>query len=123
MVKISRNSFALRRIQQCGIVLRVHTQQLRGKLLKSLEELYDLAYDLARNRNIDLSVRNRWARVAAYCAQTIECIAKGFDERQLDEDLNELERLVNEAKSKVKTAANQKENAGAGSAQPATGQS
>ena len=118
LVKISRNRFALRRIHQCRTIVKIDTQQLRGKLLKSLNELYDLACGLAKNRNIDLSLRNKWVRVAAYCAQTIESLAKGFDERQIDEDLDELERLVNEAKSKVKATADQKGDAAAGSAEP-----
>jgi hypothetical protein len=41
-----------------------------------------------------------WARIAAYIAQIMNTIANGIDERQIDNDLALLERLVNEATAK-----------------------
>ena len=108
MVKISRNSMVLRRIQLCRTIVRVDTQSLRSKLLGKLEELYDLAHDLAKNESIDLPSRNKWARVAAYTAQTINCVASGFDEQQINSQLDELERLVNEARARKQVKEAQK---------------
>jgi hypothetical protein len=101
LVKISRNSMILRRIQLCRRIVRVNTQALRQKLLFKLQELYDLAHDLAKDRKLDLVIRNKWARVAAYTAQTINSIASEFDEQQINCNLSELERLVVEARAKA----------------------
>ena len=90
----------LRRIQLCRTIVRVDTQSLRAKLLGKLEELYDLAHGLAKNEDLDLPSRNKWARVAAYTAQTISCVASGFDEQQVNSQLDDLECLVNEARAK-----------------------
>jgi len=56
---------------------------------------------------ITLKQRQMWARIAAYTAQIINSVASGFDERQIDVQLDELERLVNEAKTKAKDGTNQ----------------
>lgn len=50
---------------------------------------------------VSLKQRQLWARVAAYTAQIINSIAEGFDEREIDIQLDELERLINEAKAKA----------------------
>ena len=102
MVKISRNRMALNRLASCRAVLHVDTQKVRSKLLHKLENLYDLSYSMARNPKLSLVDRNKWTRVAAYTAQTINCVAAGFDEQQIDKQLNELESLVNEARTKAK---------------------
>jgi hypothetical protein len=75
---------------------------LRGKALKSLEELFDMAKDFAQNKNLKLKQRQMWVRVAAYISQVMSSIADGFDERQIDIQLDELERLIHEAKAKTK---------------------
>ncbi len=49
---------------------------------------------------ITLKERQGWTKVAAYIAQILQNITNGFDEKQVDEDLAELERLVNEANKK-----------------------
>jgi len=54
-------------------------------------------------RNLKLKQRQMWTRVAAYIAQIINSAASGFDEKQIDEDLNKLEKLINEATAKNKT--------------------
>jgi len=87
---------------------------MRGKTLRKLEGLFDLAVSLAkgevktqteegRENPVTLKQRQMWARVAAYVAQIMNSVASGFDERQIDADLDELERLVNEAKAKAKS--------------------
>ncbi len=45
---------------------------------------------------ITLKERQGWTRVAGYIAQILQNIGKGFDEKQVDEDLAELEKFVNE---------------------------
>jgi len=41
--------------------------------------------------------------IAAYIAQITNSVANGFDERQIDENLNKLEKLINETTTKNKT--------------------
>ena len=119
MVKISRNSMVIRRIAKLKKDVNIDTQRLRGKALKSLEELFNLATKMAKGqvkvkkgkktKEITLKQRQIWARIAAYIAQIINSICAGFDERQINKDLDELERLVNEARAKAKNGKTQKE--------------
>ena len=93
--------------------VKVDTQRIRERLLRGLEEIFNLAASLARGEiqtltvdgkqvKVTLKQRQMWARVAAYTAQIMNSIAEGFDEREVDNLLDELERLVNEAKTKAK---------------------
>lgn len=104
-----------RRIFQLRSTLKVDTQQLRVKTLRQLEQLFETASAIARgqiqwqqvngkNQAITLKHRQMWARVAAYIAQIMNNIANGFDEKQIDEDLIELQRIVNEANTKGQAA-------------------
>jgi nitrous oxide reductase len=92
----------LSRIGKLRETIKIDTHELRGKALQSLEQLFNLAKDLAKNEGLDLNVRRNWVQVAAYIAQVVNSVCKGFDEREIDVQLDELERLVNEAKAKTK---------------------
>ena len=100
-----------RRLRRLRKRIKVNTQEIRAKTLDNLEEIFNLAASLAKGefktQNVDgspvkvtLKQRQIWARVAAYIAQIMNTIAERFDERQIDVQLDELERLVNEAKAK-----------------------
>ena len=108
MVKISRNSMVIRRVTKLKTEIKIDTQDLREKALKGLEELFDLAHDMATSGNIKLKQRQIWARIAAYIAQIINGVASGFDERQINADFDELERLINEARAKTETGKTEK---------------
>lgn len=103
MVKISRNSMIKRRIADLKENIHVNTQRIREKTLNRLEELFDIAEGMAKSKNVKMKQRQIWARIAAYIAQIMNSVALSFDERQIDVQLDELERLVNEAKAKAKT--------------------
>jgi pyruvate carboxylase len=71
--------------------LAFDTQQLRMKLIQSLQELFETA--------------SRWAKgdsdamkLAGYIAQVLNNLAKSYDERRFNDDLKELERLMQQAK-------------------------
>ena len=92
--------------------IKVDTQRMRGNALKNLEELFGLAVALAKGevktqtedgevQKITLKQRQMLARVAAYIAQIMNSLAEGFDEREIDVQMDGLERLVNEAKAKA----------------------
>ena len=106
--RVSSRVISLRRI------VRVNTQKMREKTLRTLEDLFDMAASIARgeiktqivkDRQVPISLKQRqmWARVAAYIAQIMSSIADGFDERSIDAQLDELERMVSEAKAKAET--------------------
>jgi hypothetical protein len=88
---------------------RIETQVLRRRLMGELEPIFELASAIARGDvktqvldgrqvRISLSQRKRWARAAAQIAQIIHTIAKGFDERELKDMLEEARRLIEEAR-------------------------
>lgn len=100
MVKITRKELVERRLLVCRRIVRVDTQRLRCQLMVKLKDMFDAAHCLAQQKDLDLNVRQKWMRVAAYAAQVINSLAKGFDEKQIDKDLDKLEVLVNEATAK-----------------------
>jgi hypothetical protein len=84
-------------------------------MIENLKELFDMAssfargdykfqYDNGKREAVSLSERQKWVRVAAYTAQILASVTNGLDERQIDRDLTELERIVNEARAKGKAA-------------------
>jgi hypothetical protein len=88
---------------------RLETQELRRRLMGELEPIFDLSSAIARGdvktqvlygrqMRISLSQRKRWAPAAAHIAQIIHTIAKGFDERELKDMLEEARRLIEEAR-------------------------
>jgi len=116
LAKFSVNRFVTHRILKVRKTVKVNTQRLRAKTLASLEEIFNLAVKIAKGEvkhqrssdgkevPISLKQRQMWARIAAYTAQIMNSVASGFDERQIDIQLNELEKLVNEARAKAKDA-------------------
>jgi DNA-binding MarR family transcriptional regulator len=113
LARISRNKMIIRRIVELKRTVKVDTQEMRSKTIRSLELLFDLAVAFAKGEfktqkeegkrvKVTLKQRQMWARIAAYIAQILNSIASGFDEKQIDVQLDELERLVSEAKAKAK---------------------
>ena len=109
MAKFSRPFLLLKRIGKIQKRVKVDTQKLRRKLLRELEQIFNEAVKMARGevtvqgRELTVKQRQLWARVAAYTAQVMQSIAKGFDEHEIDVQLRELRRLVDEAKAKAGT--------------------
>ena len=114
MVRISRNSVILNRIIRLRKVVETDTQKVRVKALAGLEELFDLASEMAKNEDLKLKQRQLWFRVAAYVAQIINSVATGFDERQMNAYLDEAERLVRAARAKGKAGEAEEGTGGAG---------
>jgi len=134
LVKVSVNRAVARRIFRLRKTVEVNTQKIRSEVLRSLEEVFNLAVSIAKGEvkrqresngkevPITLKQRQMWARVAAYTAQIMNSIAEGFDEREIDAQLDELERLVNEARSKAKAGETQEGAAETGTTGAAQGQ-
>lgn len=98
------------RVLKAEETLHVDTQKLRRKLMDWLEEIFDLACRIAKGeiqtlegKPLTLKARKDWARIAGFTAQVIQSIAKGFDEKEIDDQLKELRRLIDEAKAKAGT--------------------
>jgi hypothetical protein len=101
LAKITRKKLIENRLGVCRRILHLDTQRIRFELVSKLRDIFNAAHALAKNRELKLKEREKWARVTAYTAQIIECLCEKFDEKQIDKDLAELERLVNEARAKA----------------------
>ena len=110
MVKVSINRFVSRRIETIRNEVKAETQRLRGKMLNKLEEIFKIAAKVARGEikhqrikgkmaPIRLDQRKRWVRVAEHIALTMNIIASNIDKKEIHAQLNELERLINEAQT------------------------
>jgi len=109
MPKFSRPFSITRKVAQLKETIKIDTQRIREKILEKLQAIFQNAVSLAKGETtvnkepLTIKQHQAWARVAAYTAQVIQGIAKGFDEHQIDEDLAKLEALINEAATKTKT--------------------
>jgi len=110
LVKISVNKYVSRRIETIRNEVKAETQRLRGKMLNKLEEIFKIAAKVARGEikhqrikgkmaPIRLDQRKRWVRVAEHIALTMNIIASNIDKKETHTQLNELERLINEAQT------------------------
>jgi len=89
-------------------VARVDSQEIRAKLLRQLDALFNLAFSIAQGKvkrlrddegkeyGVTPQQRQKWARLATYTAQVMQNLSKGFDEKEFQTDLKRLERMVNE---------------------------
>ena len=110
MVKVSVNRFVSSRVEKIRNEVKTETQRLRERTLTKLEEIFNVAAKVARGKirhqringkmvPISLKQRRRWVRVAEHIAKTMNSIASNIDEKEIHAQLDELERLVNEAQT------------------------
>jgi len=102
MVRAMRKKVIICRVGVCRRILRLNTRRIRKRLLTRLGDIFTEAQAHAQDQQLDLKEREKWARASAFVAQTIDELCSKFDEQQIDADLAELERLVNEAREKAK---------------------
>jgi hypothetical protein len=100
--RVTMKRMVCNRLQKCRRILQINTQKIRFKLIKKLEETFDCAHTLSQNTCLDICDREKWAKIAAYVAQTINSISAGFDEQKVNREIDELENLVNKARAKTK---------------------
>lgn len=109
LVKVSVNRFVSTRVEAIRNDVEADIRRLRKRTISRLEEVFNVAARVVRCRTghqrvngkmtaIGLVQRKRWFRVAEHAALTIQCIASNVDEKEIRVRLNELERLVDEAK-------------------------
>ena len=86
--------------QAADVEICVDTQSIRKTSLMHLKTLFDLSVAMSKLVELTSKQRNDWAKNAAYIFQTMTTAMKDIDEREMDADLIELERLINEVKAK-----------------------
>ncbi|MBS7635349.1 hypothetical protein KEJ34_07715 [Candidatus Bathyarchaeota archaeon] len=100
MVKVTKPAKISRRITLLTETVKVDTQRLRVKILRELEVIFDDAARLVRGEvtvdgaALTMQERQLWARIAGYTAQVMQSVAKGFDEREIDEMLSALKNAI-----------------------------
>lgn len=82
------------RIARARRTLKVDTQKTRAKLLKSLQEQFDIADKFAKDESLEPKQRRFWMQISAYIGQVMNSLAKGFDESKISKQLDELERMI-----------------------------
>jgi hypothetical protein len=113
LVKVSVNRFVSRRIETTRKEVKAGTQKLRKRALENLEEIFRVAARIAKGEikhqrsdrkmvPTSLNQQRRCASVAAHVAQIMNSVASNFDEREIDVQLDELQRLVNETNANPK---------------------
>jgi hypothetical protein len=94
---------------------------MRLRILRDLQQLFDMASSLAygesrlgeekpERKSLEMKQRQMWTRVAANVAQIITAVTEKFDDQKIDKDLDELERLLNEARAKSNVSGTEEEN-------------
>lgn len=120
MGRRSRIFAVAHRISKLRRSVKYDTQMLRLRLIRNLEQLFNVADDFARGKiqtqtldgeihRITMKQRQMWARIAAYIAQILNATTKNYDERELDKDMDKLEALINEAVATGKAESASKE--------------
>lgn len=110
LVKVSVNRFVSTRVEAIRNYVEADIRRLRKRTISRLEEVFNVAARVARSRNghqrvngkmtaIGLVQRKRWFRVAEHTALTMKSITSNVDEKEILSRLNELKRLVDEAKA------------------------
>jgi hypothetical protein len=85
-------------------------QTTRLKLLRDLEDMFNMAKGSAQNKKktktgepiVSAKQKQIWIRIMAYTGQVMNSISKSFDEAQVTKDLERLEKLINETMAKEK---------------------
>jgi hypothetical protein len=100
--RVTMKRMVCNHLQKCRRILQIDTQQIRFKVINKLEEMFDCAHALSQNTILPVSERQKWAKIAATIAKTINSVSAGFDEQKVNSELDELEDLVNKARAKTK---------------------
>ncbi|MEM1989383.1 MAG: hypothetical protein QW782_01945 [Candidatus Bathyarchaeia archaeon] len=78
----------------------IETQKLRATLISELEQIFTHAVIMAKSSETP----EEWMRIAGYIAQTINSLAKTFDETRFNEDIQRLREMIENAKKHLRQA-------------------
>jgi hypothetical protein len=93
------NSNFFRKIEKTAKKFKLNTQRIRAQLILDLKVLAEMAHDRAvaiKERGRPAKEHQKWAKLAAYIARSINIIAKEYDLMKIKEKLDELKRMVEE---------------------------
>ena len=73
---------------------RFRPQSIRRELARGLGDLYEAALKFSKNEQLTVTQRERWTRLSAYIAQTINVILNAYDEVAIEKAIHELKEYV-----------------------------
>jgi hypothetical protein len=74
--------------------VRFRTQTIRKWFVNSLSELYESALEQSKNTELTVTQKERWSRLTAYIAQTINVILNAYDEVAIEKAIHDLKEYV-----------------------------
>ena len=66
----------------------------RQELARGLGDLYEEALKISKNEEMTITQRERWSRLSAYIAQTINVIINAYDEVAIEKAIHDLKEYV-----------------------------
>ena len=69
-------------------------QAIRRELARGLGDLYEAALKISKNEELTITQRERWSRLSAYIAQTINVIINAYDEVAIEKAIRDLKEYV-----------------------------
>ena len=69
-------------------------QAIRRELARGLGDLYEAALKISKNEEMTITQRERWSRLSAYIAQTINVIINAYDEVAIEKAIHNLKEYV-----------------------------
>jgi hypothetical protein len=86
------------RIARVAEKVKLDTQRIRFELILELKALAEMAQQKAIDTHpASVEAKQNWARIAAYISQVINSISKTYDETTAMEELEKLEKMIEEA--------------------------
>ena len=73
---------------------RFRPQSIRRELARGLGDLYEAALEYSKNKEMTITQRERWSRLSAYIAQTINVIINAYDEVAIEKAIHDLKEYV-----------------------------
>jgi len=69
-------------------------QVIRRELARGLGELYDVALQHSKDAELTVTQQEKWSRLSAYIAQTINVILNAYDEVAIEKSIYDLKEYV-----------------------------
>jgi len=86
------------RIARIADKVKLNTQRIRFELIFELKALAEMAQQKAIDTHpASVEAKQNWARIAAYISQVINSISKTYDEATALEELERLEKMIEQA--------------------------
>lgn len=67
---------------------------IRRDIVRRLTQIYEQALAFSLDESLDPIQREKWGRLAAYTAQTINTVLRAYDEIKIEKAIEELKEYV-----------------------------